>query len=64
MLIITGAAGFIGSHLAGRLALMGYDLWLVDHPLTPAKAINLVGLQKFTFIEHEAFLRLLDSELP
>jgi nucleoside-diphosphate-sugar epimerase len=52
MLIITGAAGFIGSNLAVQLASMGYDLWLVDHPLTPAKAVNLVGLQKFTFIEH------------
>ena len=64
MLIITGAAGFIGSNLAVQLASMGHDLWLVDHPLTPAKAMNLVGLQKFTFIEHQAFLRLLDSELP
>ena len=52
MLIITGAAGFIGSNLAVQLASMGYDLWLVDHPLTPLKAMNLVGLQKFTFIEH------------
>ena len=43
---------------------MGYDLWLVDHPLTPAKAMNLVGLQKFTFIEHQAFLRWLDERLP
>jgi len=42
MLVITGAAGFIGSHLAAQLALMGYDLWLVDHPLTSAKAVNLV----------------------
>jgi ADP-L-glycero-D-manno-heptose 6-epimerase len=58
------AAGFIGSNLAVQLALLGYDLWLVDHPLTPAKAMNLVGLQKFTFIEHHAFLRLLDEDLP
>src|SRR5262245_6190904 len=36
----------------------GYDLWLVDHPLTPLKAMNLVGLQKFTFIEHQALLPL------
>jgi ADP-L-glycero-D-manno-heptose 6-epimerase len=64
MLIITGAAGFIGSNLAVQLASMGYDLWLVDHPLTPIKAMNLVGLEKFTFIEHQAFLRLLDSQLP
>lgn len=37
MLVITRAAGFIGSHLAAQLALMSYELWFVDHPLTPAK---------------------------
>jgi len=64
MLIITGPAGFIGSHLAAQLALMGYELWLVDHPLTSAKAVNLVGLKQFHFIEHEAFLSMLDGSLP
>ena len=64
MLVITGAAGFIGSHLAAQLALMGYELWLVDHPLTPAKAANLVGLKQFHFIEHEVFLSMLDGSLP
>jgi len=64
MLVITGAAGFIGSHLAAQLALMGYELWLVDHPLTPAKAANLVGLKQFHFIEHETFLSMLDGSLP
>lgn len=64
MLIITGAAGFIGSNLALQLASMGYELWLVDHPLTPATATNLVGLPQFTFIEHRAFLRMLEQEIP
>jgi ADP-L-glycero-D-manno-heptose 6-epimerase len=64
MLVVTGAAGFIGSHLAAELALMGYELWLVDHPLTPAKAGNLVGLTQFHFMEHEAFLSRLDGSLP
>lgn len=45
MLIITGAAGCIGSNLALRLASMGHELWLVDYPLTPAQAVNLVDLQ-------------------
>jgi nucleoside-diphosphate-sugar epimerase len=40
MLVATGAAGFIGLHLVAQLALMGYEVWLVDHPLTPAKAAN------------------------
>jgi ADP-L-glycero-D-manno-heptose 6-epimerase len=64
MLVITGAAGFIGSHLAAQLALMGYELWLVDHPLTMAKAANVVGLKQFHFIEHETFLSMLDGSLP
>jgi ADP-L-glycero-D-manno-heptose 6-epimerase len=64
MLIITGAAGFIGSNLARELAAMGYALWLVDHPLTPAKAANFVGLQQFTFLDHDALLRRLDTGLP
>lgn len=64
MLIITGAAGFIGSNLALQLASMGHGLWLVDHPLTPAKAMNIVGLQQFTFLEHQVLLRRLDTRLP
>lgn len=64
MLIITGAAGFIGSNLALQLESMGYELWLVDHPLTPIKAMNVVGLRQFTFLEHHVLLRLLAEELP
>ncbi|MGE3541655.1 MAG: ADP-glyceromanno-heptose 6-epimerase [Candidatus Tectimicrobiota bacterium] len=64
MLIITGAAGFIGSNLALQLASLGYELWLVDTPLTPATAANLVGLSHFTFIEQQRFLRVLESPLP
>jgi len=64
MIVITGAAGFTGSNLAVQLALTGYDLWLVDHPLTPTKAMNFVGLPQFTFVEHEAFLRQLNGGLP
>jgi ADP-L-glycero-D-manno-heptose 6-epimerase len=41
MIVVTGAAGFVGSNLTRRLADAGHDLLLVDHPLTAAKADNL-----------------------
>ena len=40
MIAITGAAGFIGSNLALRLAHEGHELLLVDHPLRAAKVPN------------------------
>ena len=62
MIAITGAAGFIGSNLANRLAAEGHDLLLIDHPLTPGKAANFTGLRGFRFLDHERFLEWLESE--
>jgi ADP-L-glycero-D-manno-heptose 6-epimerase len=57
MIAITGAAGFIGSNLAGQLAAHGGGrLLLVDQPLTRPKAANFAGLPSFAFVEHVAFL--------
>ncbi len=56
MIAITGAAGFIGSNLAHRLATEGHSLLLVDHELTPAKAENFIGLPRFAFSRHDHFL--------
>lgn len=56
MIVVTGAAGFIGSNLAHRLASTGADLLLVDDALTPAKAPNLGGLTQFAFLRHDLFL--------
>jgi len=56
MIVVTGAAGFIGSNLAHRLAAEGHDLLLVDHPLTPAKLGNFAGLTRFRFLQHDTFL--------
>lgn len=64
MIAVTGAAGFIGSNLALRLAAGGHDLLLVDHPLTAAKAPNLAGLSRFRVLDHEAFLAHLGRDRP
>ncbi len=56
MIAVTGAAGFIGSNLAHRLAGTGADLLLVDDALTPMKAMNFGGLTRFQFLRHDHFL--------
>ncbi|WP_029630306.1 ADP-glyceromanno-heptose 6-epimerase [Zavarzinella formosa] len=63
MIAITGAAGFIGSNLAHRLAGEGHELLLVDHPITAPKAANWVGLEHFRFMDHDRFLAALTGEM-
>ncbi len=60
MIAVTGAAGFIGSHLAHRLAAAGQDVLLVDRSLTPAKCANLAGLPRFQFLGHDEFVEELE----
>lgn len=60
MIAITGAAGFIGSHLAHRLAGAGLDVLLVDRNLTAAKSANLAGLPRFQYLGHDEFLEELE----
>lgn len=64
MIVVTGAAGFIGSNLARRLADAGHHLLLVDQALTAGKADNLAGLERFAFIEPEPFLAMLGRDRP
>jgi dTDP-glucose 4,6-dehydratase len=52
--VITGGAGFIGSHLCERFLRDGHDLICVDNLLTGARR-NIAGLfdhPRFQFIEH------------
>lgn len=53
-ILITGAAGFIGSHLAELFIGEGHRVFGLDNLLTGARE-NLAGLERqknFTFIEH------------
>src|SRR5438128_2020507 len=52
--VITGAAGFIGSHLAETLLDRGYDVIGIDNLLTgdTANIAHLVN-RNFTFIKHD-----------
>lgn len=53
MIAITGAAGFIGSHLAHRLHRHGYELCLVDRAAD--KSFHLLGLERHPFLRHDEF---------
>ena len=52
--VITGAAGFIGSHLADALIERGYSVVGIDNLLTgdPANVAHLDG-RDFAFVEHD-----------
>jgi ADP-L-glycero-D-manno-heptose 6-epimerase len=57
MIVVTGAAGFIGSVLVGRLNRLGFnDLLLVDDFSFPDKQKNLSGKKYARQIDREAFL--------
>ena len=52
--IITGGAGFIGSHLAERLVAEGHDVFVIGNLSTGASA-NLVGFQdRISFVKTDA----------
>jgi dTDP-glucose 4,6-dehydratase len=53
--LITGAAGFLGSHLADRFLSEGHDVVGVDNFLTgsPDNIAHLMGNQHFEFIQHD-----------
>ncbi|HSO89318.1 MAG TPA: ADP-glyceromanno-heptose 6-epimerase [Draconibacterium sp.] len=60
MIVVTGAAGFIGSYLVGKLNKAGYkDLILVDKIDDPLKELNLVHKSYRKFIDRDNFFKWL-----
>jgi len=60
MIVVTGAAGFIGSYLVGKLNQAGYtDLILVDRFDDPSKDINLFQKKYKKFIDRDKFFKWL-----
>ncbi|MGE0759295.1 MAG: UDP-glucuronic acid decarboxylase family protein [Pirellulaceae bacterium] len=53
--LVTGGAGFLGSHLCDRLADAGHDVVCVDNLFTGAKGniAHLLGKTNFEFIRHD-----------
>ncbi len=59
-LLVSGVAGFIGSHMADRLLADGHSVVGIDNFLTGCEAnlSHLVGNARFHFIEHDVCLPL------
>ena len=53
--VVTGGAGFLGSHLCDRLLSMGYDVMCVDNYFTGNKAniVHLLGNPSFELLRHD-----------
>jgi len=53
--LITGAAGFLGSHLCDRFLADGHEVVGVDNFVTgsPDNIAHLIGNEQFRFIEHD-----------
>ena len=60
MIVVTGAAGFIGSYLVGKLNSVGYDdLILVDKMDDPWKDLNILQKKYRKFIDRDNFFKWL-----
>src|SRR5204862_4630787 len=53
--VITGGAGFLGSHLCDRLVERGHEVICVDNCVTgsTANVEHLMGHSKFSFLRHD-----------
>ena len=54
-ILITGAAGFLGSHLCDRLIADGHAVYGMDNFVTgrPENIAHLMGNEQFTFYKHD-----------
>jgi dTDP-glucose 4,6-dehydratase len=54
-ILITGAAGFLGSHICDRLISDGHDVIGLDNFVTgsPDNIAHLMGNERFTFYKHD-----------
>lgn len=54
-ILISGGAGFIGSHLCDRLIERGYEVLCVDNFFTGARAnvVHLMGSKNFELLRHD-----------
>ncbi len=52
--VVTGGAGFLGSHLCDRLIEMGYDVLCMDNLSTGStdNVAHLLGNSRFRFVKH------------
>jgi len=60
MVLVTGGAGFLGSHLCDRLISEGHDVLCVDNFFTGSKAniVHLIGHPRFELLRHDVTMPL------